>query len=325
MRPSKLWLLLTLIVLAVLGGRSAPAAEIVFSDGRHETVKAPRQDSKGRWLAEREGRVTILRPGDVVVVVDDAGAETVTIPDLVQTPDPPQTAAFLAALSDLKNDAWRQACDELGRHPSTTTLTALVAMSSDKKKGVRLRAVQALVLLRTRESTVAAANAALAERDKSVRRQAVSALFQVQEIFRRSEVTDVLAAGLVHKDVDVRVSFALLAPRDVTEAADVLRTDGIKHSDHHYREDAALGLGRRGDASGERILAGMLTRTRMPGIEGDAELTERLLVREQVEICGIFGELRTASSRAALKKATKSKLLPVREAAAAALARFEDE
>lgn len=319
----------TFVFLMALAGalavRSATAAEIVHSDGRRETVKAPHQDAKGQWLAEREGRVTILRPGDVVVVIDDAGAETVTIPPLVETPDPPQTAALLAALKDSKNDAWRQACEELGRHPSKSTLDALVALTSDKKKDVRLRAVNALALLRTRESVIAAATAVLGEKDTATRRQGADALFQVQEIFRRCDVAELVKKGLADKDVGVRLDFAQMSPRDVEEAAAVLRADGIKHSDHHIRESSALELGERGDASGESILIGMLARTRMPGVEDDEALSDRLVIAEQTDICRIFGKLRTEAGKAALQKATKSKFEAVRKAAAEALKLFEEK
>jgi hypothetical protein len=100
----------------------------------------------------------------------------------------------------------------------------------------------------------------------------------------------------------------------------VLKADGLKSSDHHDRESAALELGRRGDSSGESILVGMLARDKLPGFDGGDALMETCLIQEQVEVCRVLGKLGSDSAKAALKKATASRREAVRKAAADALA-----
>lgn len=309
------------IALCVLAaaGPAAHAAEIVFADGRHEPVKEPRADAKGEWTAVREGRRTFLRPGDVVAVIDDAGAETALIPALAEPPDPPEFLAALASVKDPKNDAWRQAAEQLGRRPTQAVLDALTALTADTKKDLRSRAITALTLLRTRESVVAAAKAVLEEKDAALRRETSNVLYTVWEIFRRAPVGELVARGLADKDREVRITFATLAPLNDPAAIPVLKADGLKHSDHHTRESAAVELGLRGDGAGESILLGMLSRPKLPGID-DAALMERLMIREKVRICSILGKLKTAAGKAALRKAAKSGPDAVRRAAEAALA-----
>lgn len=298
---------------------TARAAEVVFADGRREPVTEPRRDAKGVWTATREGRRTVLEPGDVVAVVDDAGTETVTIPATADPPDAPEAAALLASLRDPKNPSWRQTADQLAERPTKSVLDALVALASDPAKESRRRAVAALARLRTREGVVAAATAILAEKDAALRRESASVLFSVQEIFRRAPTEDVVRKGIADRDAIVRIDFALLAPHDVEAAGEVLRKEGLKSGDHHVRESAAVALGRRGDGAGEGILVGMLARARLPGIDDEA-LMERLMIREKVEICGILGKLATDSAKAALRKAASAGPEPVRKAAEDALA-----
>jgi HEAT repeat protein len=305
-------------VFALASG--AAAAEIVYADGRRESVADPRQDGKGQWLATIEGRRTVLRPGEVVVIVDDAGAETVTIPALAEPPDPPETAAALAGLRDPKNDGWQQSAEQLARRPSRALLDALAALCADKNKELRRRGVAALARLRTRESVAAAAAAVVAEKDAALRRELASSLFSVQEIFRRADTAASVKAGVADKDAIVRVAFASLSPPDFAPAIPVLEADGLGSADHHVRESAAMELGERGDASGEGVLVSMLARTSMPGVTDDPALMERLLVREQVAICRILGKLGTPGGKAALEKAKSSKFDAVRKAAEAALA-----
>lgn len=314
------WVIAAAIV-AFLAAGAAFAAEVEFADGRRETVDDPRQDAKGQWVATREGRRTTLKPGDVVAIVDDAGKETVTIPALAEAPDPPTILAALETVKDGADGVWEAALDVLAARPSRSVIDALVALAGNTKKDLRARSYRALCGLRTRESVAAAGAAILREKDDAVRRASASMLFSVQGIFRRADTVETVKAGIADRDAGVRVEFALLSPPDMEAANAVLRADGIRHSDHHVRESAAMELGRRGDASGEAILSGMLTRTSLPGAEKGEPIYERLLVEEQVAVCRIFAKLKTARGRAALEKATKSKHEAVRKAAAEALAK----
>lgn len=314
----------TAAVAALAGALAAAhAAEIVFADGRHETVQDPRRDSKGVWLATRDGHRTALKPGDVVAIIDDAGTETVTIPALADPPDAPDATAALASIRDPKDDAWLGAAERLAARPTQALVDALVALASDTRKDLRSRAVTALARLRTRESVVAAATAVLAEKDPAVRREAVNALFSVWEIFRRAPTQDLVRRGIADKERDVRIAFATLSAHDDAAATAVLRKEGLSHPDHHFRESAAVELGLRGDGSGESVLLGMLSRSKLPGID-DAALMERLMIREKVQICGILGKLATDAGKAALRKAAASGPEAVRKAAEAALAAASD-
>lgn len=184
-----------------------------------------------------------------------------------------------------------------------------------------MRAMTLLAQLKTKESSLAGARLVLAEKDAKARREAAGALFSVREILRRSDAADLIQSGLADKDALVRVEFALVAPHDLELAAEVLRKDGLRSSDHHTRESAAFDLGLRGDASGGSILVSMLLRSKMPGMEEDPELSDRYLILEQVRICEIFGKLGTEAGKAALSKAkANSPHEAVRKAAAAALA-----
>lgn len=296
----------------------AHAGEVLHADGRREAAQEPRLDAKGTWSALFEGRRVVLKPGDVVVVKDDAGAETVTIPAQVDPPDAPGTASALASLKDLKNDAWRRSAEQLGTRPTKALLEALVALTSDPKREVRSRAITALAEQRTKEGVVAAATAVLGEKDAGLRRDAASVLYSVGEILRRSDAKDLTQRGLGDREVMVRLAFAMLSPRDLAAAISVLRTDGLKHADHHVRESSAVELGLRGDGAGEALLVAMLARARLPGID-DPALMERMMTREKVEICDILGKLGTETAKAALRKAAASTSEPVRKAATAAL------
>ncbi len=313
-------LLSVALALCFSAATAAFAAEIEFADGRRETVADPKQDSKGQWLATRDGRRTVLKPGDVVAIVDDAGKETVTIPALAEAPDTPEVTAALATVKTGADGAWEAALDVLAKRPTQAVIDALVALAGDAKKDLRGRAYRALCALKTRESVAAAGAAILREKDDATRRASTSLLFAVQGIFERSDTLETVKAGIADRDAGVRVAFAMLSPPDMEAANAVLRTDGIKHPDHHVRESSAMELGKRGDAAGESILAGMLGRTSLPGAEKGEAIYERLLIEEQVAVCRIFGKLKTEKGRAALMKATKSKHEAVRKAAEAALA-----
>jgi len=311
---------LPLFLFLLLAAAPATAAEIVRADGRRETVKEPRRGSKGDWTVEIGGRRVAARPGDVVAIVDDEGNETVLIPPLAEGEAGPEEAAMLRSLCDPKNGEWFAAAEALAMRPARGVLDALKALARDPKKEMRGRAYHAMARLRTRESVAEAARAILAEKDAALRREASSILFSVQEIFRRCEAVQSVEKGLADRDAGVRVTFALLAPREAEAAAAVLRADGIRHSDHHVRESAALALGKRGDRSGEGILVSMLARSALPGFEGDRASMERFLVAEQVEVCGILGGFGTPAAKGALAKAASSRFEAVREAARKALA-----
>ena len=308
------------VAFHLLAATAAVAGEVVYADGRREVVAAPRKTSRGLWTAEKDGRRIALTPGDVVVVIDDEGAEVVTIPALSDAPLDPAAAMALAQIKDVKNKSWMQAATTVGRSRARTAMDALVEMLGDRNKEVRKRAVAALALLRTRESVVAAVRAAATEKDRKTQREMASQLLSVREIVIRCDAAEGLRTGLQAQDASVRITFALLAPGDDPEALRILRVDGVGHSDHHFRESAAIALARRGDAGGEAILIKMLRRSRLPGFDaGDRQIMERYLAREQVEICGLLRALASAEGKVAVVAAKKSRLPTVAAAAATAL------
>ena len=295
--------------------------ELLFADGKREPVENVRKDSKGQWMGTREGRRVELHGGEIVAIVDAQGKETVILQQLADGPETAETKALVASLQDPKNETWRESLRTLGRHPARSTHDALLALAASKKKELRVRAIHALCGLYTKESVLAATNALLADKDVTSRRSSASALASVSEIFGRCDATALLERGIADSDGDVRFIFACLAPADHAAALAVLKNDGLKNKDHHFREDAAAELAERGDAAGEPILIALLTRTKIPGFDGGDELMTKVLVREQTHICALLGKLDTETGKAALKKALESSPHEaVRKAAEAALA-----
>jgi hypothetical protein len=316
------------LVLLLAAARGARAGELVYADGHRESAGNPKRDSKGRWMAQRDGRTTVVKPGEVAAVVDDAGKETEIIPELAATPDTPEVTAALATLHDekgaAKGDAWLPALDVLAAHPTRSVHDALAKLAAEKSVELRGRAVAGWLALRTKESVLAGAGAFLAESDAASRRDSASRLLAVGEIFRRADHAEKLKAGLADRDATVRFIFASIAPASCQEALPILKADGLHHSDHHFREQAALELAERGDAAGESLLVSMLERNEIPGLKTDPETAKRVLTREQIDICRLFGKLRTKTGLAALKKASASPNDEVRKAAAAALDAAKD-
>lgn len=312
------------VVGASLAWSSVAAAgepEVVFADGTRETVKNPHMDSKGRWTAEREGHLVPLMAGDVVVVIDGDGKETVTIPELGDDKPSAATEALVARIRDKKNADWLMDTMQPLLPPSRSVHETFVAMAADADKEMRRRAVHGFAQLRTKDSVMAASAAVLAEKDKTHRKEMASVLFSVEEIFTRCDSLEAVKQGIADKDSSLRFVYAMLAPDDLEEAKAVLRgSDGVGNSDHHVRESAALELGLRGDGAGMSILTGLLSRTKIPGFDGGEALMQKLLIREQVDICKAMAKIATPAAKAALEKAKASKLQPVRDAAVAALA-----
>lgn len=308
------------IALALAAPRAVPDVAI-YADGRRAHVEQPAKDSSGQWMGTLDGRRQRLVPGEIVALVDEQGEERSLLPALADAPMNAAQESALASLSDPKDESWFLAAEQLSNPPTRAVLAALVELAESGKKDVRTRAVAAMARMRTTESSLAAARAVLAEKDAKARRAAAAALFSVREILRRADAAELVLAGLADKDALVRVEFALIAPHDLEQAGLVLRKDGLKHSDHHVRESAAVELGRRGDAAGEKLLIAMLARETLPGMEDDPETGARYLVREQVELCEILGRLGGDAARAALTKAKSSSPHDaVRKAAEAALA-----
>lgn len=296
----------------------ARADVAIHADGRRTEVREPRADSRGRFTGEIEGRRTPLDPGEFVAVVDDKGRETPIPRPLLDGARTAADEAALTSLRDPRDAAWETAVMPWFAAPKRSVLEALVETTKDKRPAVRRRALSTLVRLRAAESVRAAAEAILAETDKSVRGDCVSGLYSVCEIYRRAKLDELTKRGLEDKDAVVRFTFAWLAPDDMAAAVDVLKKDGLANSDHHLRESAAMALARHGDASGESTMLGMLARDRMPGVD-DRDLATRLSIAEKVEICELLGRLGTKTGLAALERAAKSPHEAVRAAAERAL------
>ncbi len=292
----------------------------VHADGRREVVEQPAKDSKGQWMGTIDGRRQRLVPGEVVALLDGEGVETSLVPELGSAPKSAEQDALLAQLSDPKNDNWFLAATQIAAPPTRAVHDALLELCGAKRKELRARAIAALTRLRTKESSLAAARAVLDEKDAKTRRDAAAALFSVREILRRCDAAELVQEGLADSDALVRIEFALVAPHDLALASEVLRKEGLRHSDHHVRESAAVELGRRGDAAGIGVLTAMLARTSLPGLDTDVETATRVLVAEQVDVCEILGRLGGDAAKAALSKAkANSPHEAVRKAAEAAL------
>ncbi|MCA8980512.1 MAG: hypothetical protein KDC14_10845, partial [Planctomycetes bacterium] len=280
-----------LLPLALLACAASPslAGEILYADGRTAIASEPRQDSEGRWSAEFEGRRVRLDPGLVVAVIDDAGTVADLIPPLGDEPLTPEAVAVLATLREPKNDTWQAGFAPIADHPTRAMLDDLVELSGHKDKHLRLRAVQAMALLATRESVTTAARTVLAEAHKGTRADAASVLFSVREIFTRSDAVQTVPEAMSNDDKTTRVIFALLGYAEGDEAVlEVLRKDGVGSRDHHIREEAALALAERGDATGLKVLTGMLARKQIPGLEELSDETRtRMLIEEHVHVCEV--------------------------------------
>lgn len=302
----------------------APAPDqLIYADGRRAPVEDPRKDSKGQWLGTRDGRRVALKAGEIVAIVDDKGKETEILPELAEEQLTPAAEALLAQLRDTRNDDWRSALQTLGARPTRGVHDAMLALSTHKQRELRGRAIWGLCALHTKVSVMAASEAILTEKDAGLRHDNSSALYSVEEIFRRCDSLAAVERGLQDADVGVRLTFATLSPRDHEAGTAVLREVGLTNRDHHVRESSAEELGLRGDAAGESILISMLARTKMPGVDkSDAELGERLLIEEHVRMCAILGKLGSKNGQAALEKALKSPHEAVRDAAKKALDGF---
>lgn len=310
----------SLLALA-LGAALAPAARadwLLYADGRRVEAAAPRQGGDGLWTVELEGRRVALKPGEAVAVIDAGGAETDVTTPLRDAPASAEDLAAVEVLAGRDGEAAAAAWLSLMDRRTRGVLEALVPLTTHRASAVRERALTALVRLRSRESTAAAARAVLAEKEREVRKAAGSALFAVQELFRRADLAAETHAGLAHEDGELRVTFALLAPTTLEAAVPVLVEDGLGHRDHHTRESAALALGLRGNPAGEKVLLKVLSRTALE-VSDDPALNERLLIAEHVAVCAALGRLTTPTSRTALEKALRSPHEAVRTAAQAAL------
>jgi HEAT repeat protein len=315
-----LFLVLATVCAPLLAAHEfAENAHLVHADGRREQVAGLERDAAGHFSVLEGDRRVPIRVGDVVAVVDAEGAETETIPELRAGDVSAAESAALEALKAGVEPDWFAALATLGQRPTRAAHEALLALAAEDEPKLRARAVQGLAAQHTKASTLAVARAALEDADAATRAAAATALFAVRAIFVRAEPGALVDAGLEHTDRDVRFGFAFAAPHGNERALDILRREGLKHSDHHRRESAALELGLRGDAAGEKILAAMLARSRLPGID-DADVERRLRVAEKVQVCEVFGALRTKAALAALRKATKDDEADVRAAAEAALA-----
>jgi HEAT repeat protein len=314
MRANLLLLLLTFTASWV----PAFSDQLIYADGRREPIEQPRKDSKGQWLGTRDGRLMVIKAGEVAAIVNDQGVETSIIPELRDGALPAASEVLLSQFCAVANDAWRASLETLCTPPLRGVHDALLELSADKRKELRTRAIWGLCALHTKASVLAAAEALLAEKDAGMRREQASALFSVKEIFRRCDGLALVERGLSDADAGVRFVFAMLSPHEHAGATKLLREESLKNRDHHVRESAALELGERGDASGESILVAMLARNRLPGVD-DPALMQRLLLEEHLRVIAVLGSLGTKRAQAALALALKSSVEAERKAAQAAL------
>jgi len=310
------WAALMFVLLA-----SAAQAEVgLLANGRRVQVDQPAKDSKGVWMGALEGRRQRLAAADVVVLVADDRTETLLAPTLSEAELTPTEVAVLAELADPSADFGPAGCEALALEPKRAAHKILLELAGDRRKGLRSRAVTALLRLRTLESCAAAAKLVLDEKDVKSRRAMAAALFSARALLQRCDLGEAFETGLTDSDALVRVEFALCAPHEHPKAIGVLVKDGLRHADHHVRESAALDLGRRGDKSGLDVLLAILGRSKPRDLDTDPETELRLHIAEQVEVCEVLGGLGGESAKSALKKAkSDSPHEAVRKAAEAAL------
>ncbi|MCA8966430.1 MAG: hypothetical protein KDC48_16235 [Planctomycetes bacterium] len=303
----------------------AQAVTLLHANGDTQAVTDARKNSKGEWTAATGGRRVRIHPGDVIAIVAADGTETVIIPELSSAPIDSTADAALARLRQPKNKTWQADVELLAKGASRAVFEQLSTMAKDPHKEARLRAVTALAALRTKESSLEVASAVLQEKDARLRGELASLLHSIKEVLRRSTVADLIPAGLAHDNPEVRVTFAMIAAPEDAAALKVLRESGLSHRDHHFREAAALELGLRGDSAGEKLLIRMLSRSRVPGVEGDVAFREQALIKEQVQVCTALGKIATDDAKVALRAARSSPHEAVRIAANDALAESDND
>lgn len=306
-----------LLVLVLILAQSGDAAEIVWLDGRHETVSrvAVRNDHVLIPFAKGLRSVPKRR---IVKAVGDDGAEIALGRRLVDAPPGAPLEAALAALPDAAPDSLPQLQEQLADSLSRTVMERLVAYTKAKKAEVRARAASTLLLMGVDAPLRAGLAVALGDKDRKVRLRLASGLYGVTGALDAAGLADEVAKGLEDRDTGVRAAFALvLGHLGDKRAVPVLKSAGLKNRDHHVRESAAEALAELGDDAGVSVLIGMLSRTRHPA---GKDFPERLFVEEKVRVCRHLGRLRARKAIPALEKAARSKHEELAKAAREALA-----
>lgn len=294
----------------------AQAAEVVWLDGRRETVRRVVVKAD-RVLVSFEKGMRSIPKRRLVKLVGDDGKPIAFERKLVDGPLGDQDQAALAMIPEAPPDRLPSVQERLADSLSRTVLERLVALAGAKKPELRARAATTLLLMGVDESIRAGLSVAVGDKDKAVRRRLASTLPQIAGALELCGSRDEVAKGLADKDSYARAAFALALGRLGDERAiPILKRDGIKHRDHHVRESAAEALAELGDDAGVKVLVSMLTRTRHPA--GDS-LPERLFVQEKVRVCGHLAKLRAKGAVPALKRAARSKNAELAKAARAAL------
>jgi HEAT repeat protein len=310
-----------LLFLLLIVSPFADAAEVVWLDGRRETVSrvVVRDD---RVLVSFAKGLRSVPKRRIVKAAGDDGAEIALDRKLVDGPPGAPIEAALAGLPDASPDSLPQLQEQLADSLSRAAMERLVELTTAKKAEVRTRAASTLLLMGVDEPLRAGLAVALGDKDREVRLRLASALYGVTGALDVAGLVGEVAKGLEDRDTGVRAAFAMVVGRlGDKRAIPVLKSAGLKNRDHHVRESAAEVLAELGDDAGVTVLIGMLTRTRHPA---GKDFPERLFVEEKVRVCRHLGRLRARKATSALEKAARSKHEELAKAAREALAAIGD-
>jgi len=303
----------TVLLVILAAGRPVSGAEVTWLDGRRETVARASVKGDSVLLSFDKGMRSVSKRR-VVRLTGDDGAEIALARQLTDVPADGALKAALEELSAAPPERMRMVEEQLADSMSRAVVAELVELSRSKKADTRARAATTLLLMGLDEPVRAGLAVALGDPDKGVRLRLASTLFEVRAVLR----TDDVAPGLEDRDAAAKATFAMvLGGLGDRRAVPVLRTAGLKNSDHHVRESAAETLAELGDDAGVTILIGMLSRAKHPA---GASLPERLVVEEKVRVCGHLERLRARKAVPALKQAARSKNAELAAAANRALA-----
>jgi HEAT repeat protein len=209
------------IVLALAGAVRADEATDRLAKDLVGMVRDPRQDvpqrvEAARTLAKLGPRAAVVVPdliaqlkrlkGDELEPLQEAVVDTLGAIGGASKPALPTLATIVGRTTDL-DSAIKQATEQIVLSDDARDLKALVAQTTSRDVGLRLRAVKTLGGLKgDAVLAVPALTIALGDADNDVRRAAIAALRLVQPEAKGSrELVQAIAVDLKDPDADVRL------------------------------------------------------------------------------------------------------------------------
>jgi HEAT repeat protein len=292
---------------------SAAAAELVYVDGRRETVDDAKLED-GAVLVRFERGLRRVPRSDVAKIVGNDGHEETIARAMVPGALTAEQRADLDGLAKVDDLAFLQARQRLAASMSEAVLARLGEIAASSDPAARARAGDVMVKMGTEASVDAAVALGLGDASDKVRTQVASSLSGIAGLVATQGWQEKLRPGLEHKDRTVRALFSLALGRagDAT-AIPVLRRDALTHADHHVRESAAETLAELGDDGGLDLLLKMARRTKHPA--GD----DAILLAERIRVCGLLGKLGNEKAVTTLKTIARSRDESLADAAKQAL------